>query len=51
MSYSYHLNELEFYKLLEEPTLQSIKNTVDSIEFDKLLEEQLAYGSRLTKAN
>ena len=32
-----------------EPTLQSIKKAVDSGEFDKLLEEQLAYGSRLTK--
>ena len=32
-----------------EPTLQSIKKAVDNGEFDKLLEEQLAYGSRLTK--
>jgi len=32
-----------------EPTLQSIKKAVDSGEFDKLLEENLAYGSRLTK--
>ena len=32
-----------------EPTLQSIKKAVDSGEFDRLLEEQLAYGSRLTK--
>ena len=32
-----------------EPTLQSIKQTVDNGEFDRLLEEQLAYGSRLTK--
>jgi hypothetical protein len=31
-----------------EPTLQSIKQTVDNGEFDRLLEEQLAYGSRLT---
>ncbi len=30
-----------------EPTLQSIKRAVDNGEFDKLLEEQLAYGSRL----
>jgi hypothetical protein len=34
-----------------EPTLQSIKKAVDEGEFDKLLEEQLAYGSRLTKVN
>jgi hypothetical protein len=32
-----------------EPTLQSIKKAVDNGEFDALLEEQLAYGSRLTK--
>ena len=32
-----------------EPTLQSIKRAVDNGEFDALLEEQLAYGSRLTK--
>jgi len=32
-----------------EPTLQSIKEAVDDGEFDRLLEEQLAYGSRLTK--
>ena len=32
-----------------EPTLQSIKKAVDNGEFDKFLEEQLAYGSRLTK--
>ena len=32
-----------------EPTLQSIKKSVDEGEFDRLLEEQLAYGSRLTK--
>ena len=32
-----------------EPTLQSIKQTVDNGEFDKLLEEQLAYGSRLNR--
>ena len=32
-----------------EPTLQSIKKTVDNGEFDMLLEEQLVYGSRLTK--
>ena len=32
-----------------EPTLQSIKEAVDDGEFDALLEEQLAYGSRLTK--
>ena len=30
-----------------EPTLQSIKKAVDNGEFDTLLEEQLAYGSRL----
>ena len=32
-----------------EPTLQSIKKGVDDGEFDTLLEEQLAYGSHLTK--
>ena len=32
-----------------EPTLQSIKQAVDNGEFDRLLEEQLAYGSRLKK--
>ena len=32
-----------------EPTLQSIKKAVDKGEFDELLEEQLAYGSRLSK--
>jgi hypothetical protein len=32
-----------------EPTLQSIKRAVDNGEFDKLLEEQLAYGSHLKK--
>jgi len=32
-----------------EPTLQSIKKAVDNGEFDKFLEEQLVYGSRLTK--
>ena len=32
-----------------EPTLQSIKQAVDDGEFDKLLEEQLAYGSHLTQ--
>ena len=30
-----------------EPTLQSIKKAVDNGEFDRLLEEQLAYGSHL----
>jgi hypothetical protein len=34
-----------------EPTLQSIKQAVDNGEFDVLLEEQLEYGSRLTKVN
>ena len=34
-----------------EPTLQSIKKAVNNGEFDRLLEEQLAYGSRLTKIN
>ena len=29
--------------------LQSIKKAVDNGEFDRLLEEQLVYGSRLTK--
>ena len=32
-----------------EPTLQNIKKAVNSGEFDTLLEEQTAYGSRLTK--
>jgi hypothetical protein len=32
-----------------EPTLQSIKKAVDNGEFDKLLEEQVSYGSHLTK--
>ena len=32
-----------------EPTLQSIKKSVDNGEFDALLEEQLAYGSHLKK--
>jgi len=32
-----------------EPTLQSIKKAVDDGEFDRLLEEQISYGSRLTK--
>ena len=34
-----------------EPTLQSIKKAVNNGEFDRLLEEQLAYGSCLTKVN
>ena len=34
-----------------EPTLQSIKKAVDNGEFDRLLEQQLAYGSSLTKVN
>ena len=32
-----------------EPTLQSIKKAVDNGEYDKLLEELLAYGSRLNR--
>jgi hypothetical protein len=32
-----------------EPTLQSIKKAVENGGFDTLLEEKLAYGSRLTK--
>ena len=32
-----------------EPTLQNIKKAVENGEFDRILEEQLAYGSRLTK--
>ena len=32
-----------------EPVLQNIKKAVDNGQFDTLLEEQLAYGSRLTK--
>ena len=31
-----------------EPTLKNIKKAVDNEELDRLLEEQLAYGSRLT---
>jgi hypothetical protein len=31
------------------PTLQNIKKAVDNGGFDTLLEEQVAYGSRLTK--
>ena len=43
-------NAIEFSSKAElEPTLQSIKKAVDNGEFDKLLEEQLAYDSRLTK--
>ena len=33
------------------PTLQSIKKAVDNGEFDRLLKEQLLYGSHLTKIN
>ena len=32
-----------------EPTLQSIKQAIDNGEFDRLLEEQLAYGGRLNR--
>ena len=32
-----------------EPTLQSVKKAVNNGEFDKLLEEQISYGSHLTK--
>jgi hypothetical protein len=32
-----------------EPTLQSIKKTVENGEFDRLLEKQLAYGIHLKK--
>jgi hypothetical protein len=32
-----------------EPTLQDIKKAVGNGEFDRLLEEQISYGSRLTK--
>ena len=32
-----------------EPTLQNIKKAVDNGEFNMLLEEQISYGSRLTK--
>jgi hypothetical protein len=45
-------NAIELSSKVEiEPTLQSIKKAVDNGEFDRLLEEQLAYGSRLTKVN
>jgi hypothetical protein len=43
-------NAIELSLISElEPTLQSIKQAVDSGEFDKLLEEQISYGSHLTK--
>jgi len=43
-------NALELSSKAElEPTLQIIKKAVDNGEFDRLLDEQLAYGSRLTK--
>ena len=43
-------NAIELLSKAElEPTLQSVKKAVDEGEFDRLLEEQLAYGSRLTK--
>jgi ribosomal protein S21 len=32
-----------------EPTLRNIKKAVDNGEFDRLLQEKLAYDSRLTK--
>ena len=32
-----------------EPTLQSVKKAVDNGEFDTLLEQQISYGSHLTK--
>ena len=34
-----------------EPTLLSIKEAVNNGEFDRLLEQQLSYDSRLTKVN
>ena len=43
-------NAIELSSISElESTLQSIKKAVNNGELDKLLEEQLAYGSRLTK--
>ena len=43
-------NAIELSSISElEPTLQSIKQAVDNGEFDKLLEEQISYGSHLTK--
>ena len=43
-------NAIELSSKVElEPTLQNIKKAIDNGEFDRLLEEQLAYGSRLTK--
>ena len=43
-------NAIELSSISElEPTLQSIKQAVDNGEFDRLLEEQLAYGSHLKK--
>jgi hypothetical protein len=45
-------NAIELSSISElAPTLQSIKQAVDNGEFDVLLEEQLEYGSRLTKIN
>jgi len=43
-------NAIELSSISElAPTLQSIKKAVDDGEFDALLEEQLAYGSRLNR--
>ncbi len=43
-------NAIELSSTAElEPTLQSIKKAVDDGKFDTLLEEQLEYGSRITK--
>ena len=45
-------NAIELSSISElEPTLQSIKKAVNNGKFDIVLEEQLAYGSRLTKIN
>ena len=48
MSVSRHLRKAKNMIKLE-PTLQNIKKAVDKGEFDRLLDEQLAYGSRSTK--
>ena len=43
-------NAIEFSSKKEiMPTLQNIKKAVDNGEFDKLLEENLAYGGRLNR--
>ena len=43
----YENKAIEFEEGKLESTLQSIKKAINNGEFDKLLEEQLAYGNRL----